>query len=134
MDEAKLFKKEHEDWTKLYHKTLKGLEAMINIQKQVQNMMKIAEETNMTVMEMEGIILKAGINNRTINAMNILGISENLQYLIQSNIEDWIYQIQRMLANKLDKYRGRGNQYVEFRKYKNYTRKKSKDKNQGVEK
>jgi len=88
MDEAKLFKKEHEDWTKLYHKTLKGLEAMINIQKQVQNMMKIAEETNMTVMEMEGIILKAGINNRTINAMNILGISENLQYLIQSNIED----------------------------------------------
>jgi len=88
MDEAKIFKKEHEDWTKLYHKTLKRLKAMINIQGQVQNMMKIAEETNMTVMEIERTILKANINNRTTNAINILGISEDLQYLIQSNIED----------------------------------------------
>ena len=33
MDEAKLFKKEHDNWTKLYHKILKGLEAMIDVQK-----------------------------------------------------------------------------------------------------
>ena len=33
MDEAKLFKKEHDDWTKLYYKTLKRLEAMIDIQR-----------------------------------------------------------------------------------------------------
>ena len=33
MDEAKLFKKEHDDWTKLYHKTLKELEAMIDVQR-----------------------------------------------------------------------------------------------------
>jgi len=32
---------------------------------------------------------------------------------IQSNMEDWVYQIQRMLADKLDGYRGRGNQYVD---------------------
>ena len=38
------------------------------------------------------------------NAMNILEISEDLQYLIQSNMEDQIYQIQRMLADKLDTY------------------------------
>jgi len=69
--------------------------------------MKIAEGMNTTVMEIEGIILKASINNRTMNAMNILEISENLQYLIQSNIEDWVYQIQRMLADELDEYRGR---------------------------
>ena len=67
---------------------LKGLKAMIDVQKQVWNMMKIAEETNMTVMEMEGAILKASINNRMMNATNILGISEDLQYLIQSNMED----------------------------------------------
>jgi len=35
MDKVKIFKKKHNDWTKLYHKTLKGLEAIINIQKQV---------------------------------------------------------------------------------------------------
>ena len=32
---------------------------------------------------------------------------------IQSNMEDWVYQIQRMLADKLDGYRERGNQYVD---------------------
>jgi len=35
MDEVKLFKKKHDDWTKLYHKTLKGLKAIIDVQKQV---------------------------------------------------------------------------------------------------
>ena len=78
MNEAKIFKKECNDWTKLYHKTLKGLEAMMNVQKQVWNMMKIAEETNTMVTEMEGTILKASINNRTTNAMNLLRISEDL--------------------------------------------------------
>jgi len=53
------------------------------------------------------------INNQMTNAMNILEISENLQYLIQSNIEDQIFQIQRMLANKLDRYKGRRNSYVD---------------------
>ena len=35
IDEAKAFKKEQDDWTKLYHKMLKGIEAMSDIQKQV---------------------------------------------------------------------------------------------------
>jgi len=38
------------------------------------------------------------------NATNILGISEDLQYLIQSNMENWVFQIQRMLADELDAY------------------------------
>ena len=75
--------------------------------------MKIARETNTMITEIEETILKASINNRTTNAMNILGISEDLRYLIQSNIEDWVYQIQRRLADKLDIYSGRGNQYVD---------------------
>jgi len=57
---------------------LKGLEAMIDVQRQVQDMMKIVEEMNMTVMEMKRTILKASINNRMTNAINILGISEDL--------------------------------------------------------
>ena len=105
MDEAQVLMKEWDDWTRLYHKISKEIEAMIDIQKQVWNMMKIAEETNMTITEMEEIILQASINNQTMNATNILGILEDLQYLIQSNMEDQVFQIQRMLADELDVYR-----------------------------
>jgi len=35
MNKAKAFKEEQDDWTRLYHKTLKGIEVMIDIQKQV---------------------------------------------------------------------------------------------------
>jgi len=72
-------------------------------------MIKIAEEANTTITEVEGTILKASINNQTTNAINILGISEDLQYLIQSNIEDYVYQVQCRLANKLDAYSGQEN-------------------------
>ena len=88
IDEAKTFKNEQDDWTRLYHKTLKGLEVMIDIQKQVQDIIKIAKETNMMITEMEEIILKASINNRIMNTTKILGISEDLWYLIQNNMED----------------------------------------------
>jgi len=47
------------------------------------------------------------------NITNILGISEDLQYLIQSNMEDQAYQVQWTLANKLDKYKRWENQYVD---------------------
>ena len=42
---------------------LKGIEVMIDIQKQVQNIIKIAGETNTTITEMEQMILQASINN-----------------------------------------------------------------------
>ena len=57
MDEVKAFKEEQDDWTRLYHKTLKQIEAMIDIQKQVWNMIKIAGETNTTITEIEQMIL-----------------------------------------------------------------------------
>ena len=72
-------------------------------------MMKIAGEMNTTITEIEETILKASINNRMTNTMNILEISEDLRYLIQSNIKDQIYQIQRRLADELDAYSKRGN-------------------------
>ena len=67
---------------------LKGLEVMIDIQRQVKDMMKIAVEANITIIEMEDMILKASTNNRVINATNIAEVSEDLRYLIQSNMED----------------------------------------------
>jgi len=63
MDQAQVIKKEREDWTRLYHKTLKGIKVMIDIQRKMKDMKKIAEETNTTVMEIEGTILTASINN-----------------------------------------------------------------------
>ena len=113
MDKTQVMKKEQEYWTKTYHKMLKGLEAMINIQRMMMNIKKIAGEANMMIIEMEESILSASINNWTTNATNISGISEDLQYLVQSNMEDQAFQIQRMLADELDRYKERGNTYVD---------------------
>jgi len=74
MDLAQVMKKEREDWMRSYYKTLKGIEAMINVQRMMKDMKKIAEETNTTVMEIKETILMASINNRTINATNITQI------------------------------------------------------------
>jgi len=78
MDQAQVMKREREDWMRGYHKTLKGIEAMINVQRMLKDMKKIAEETSTTVTEMEGTILTASVNNQTMNATNITQIAEDL--------------------------------------------------------
>jgi len=62
---------------------------------------------------MEEAILWASINNQMTNTTNISGISEDLRFLVQSDIEKRAFQVQRMLANKLDRYKERGNSYVD---------------------
>ena len=59
MNQAQVMKKEREDWERTYHKTLKGLEVMIDIQRIMKDMKKLAEETSTTVTEIEGTILTA---------------------------------------------------------------------------
>ena len=81
-------KKEREDWTRLYHKMLKGLETMIDVQRMVKDIKRLAEEANATIMEVEGSVLMASINNRPTNTTNIAQILENLWYLVQSNINE----------------------------------------------
>ena len=76
-------------------------------------MKKLAGEANTMVTEMEGSILATSIDNQMTNATNIAGISEDLQYLVQSNMEDQVFQIQRMLADEFDRYKRRGNIYVD---------------------
>ena len=63
-------------------------------------------------MEMEGTILMASVNNQTMNAMNIIQIAEDLRYLVQSDMDKWAFQVQRILADKLNHYKGKGNNYV----------------------
>ena len=65
------------------------------------------------VTEIEGSILAASIDNQMMNTINIAGISEDLQYLVQSNIEDWAFQIQRILVDELNRYKRKGNTYVD---------------------
>jgi len=78
---------------------LRGIEVMINVQRMMKDMKKIAEETSTTVTEMEGTILMASINNRATNATNITQMVEDLRYLIQSNMDNRVFQIQRMLVS-----------------------------------
>jgi len=78
MDQAQVMKREREDWIRLYHKKLKGIEVMIDIQRMMKDIKKIAEEMNMIVTEMEGTILMASINNQTTNTTNITQMAEDL--------------------------------------------------------
>ena len=78
MDQAQVMKREREDWSRLYHKTLKGLETMIDVQRWVKNIKKLAEEANTMITEVEGSVLMASINNRIMNTTNITQISEDL--------------------------------------------------------
>ena len=83
---------------------------MIDVQKQVWNIIKMVEETNITITKMEGTILKASNNHWT---MNVTNISKDLWSLVQSNMENKVYQIQRMLADELDSCKERGNKYMD---------------------
>ena len=51
---------------------------MIDVQKMVKDIKRMAEEANTTITEMEGLILMASINNKTMNTTNIAQISEDL--------------------------------------------------------
>ena len=84
-------KREREDWLKLYHKTLKGLETMINVQRMAKDIKRLAEETNTILTEIEGTVLTTSINNQVMNTTNITQISEDLQYLVQSDINKQVF-------------------------------------------
>jgi len=71
-------KRKREDWSRLYHKMLKGLETMIDVQRLVKDIKKLAEEANTIITEVEGSVLTASINNQVINATNITQILEDL--------------------------------------------------------
>jgi len=78
MDQAQIMKRKREDWSRLYHKMLKGLETMIDVQRLVKDIKKLAEEANTIITEVEGSVLTASINNQVINATNITQILEDL--------------------------------------------------------
>ena len=88
MDQAQVMKREREDLSRLYHKMLKGLETMIDVQRWMKDIKKLAEEVNTMITKVEGSILMASINNRVINTTNITQISEDLRYIVQSDMDE----------------------------------------------
>ena len=112
MDQAQIMKRERKDWLRLYHKTLKGLEIIIDVQRMAKDIKRLAEETNIILMEIEGTVLTTSINNRVMNATNITQILEDLWYLVQSDMDKQMFQVQRMLADELDYYKRKGNSYM----------------------
>jgi len=91
---------------------LKGIEIMINVQRMVKDIKRMAEEANIMIMEIEESILMISTNNRVTNTMNITQISEDLRYLVQSNMDKYAFQVQRRLTDKLDHYKERSNRYM----------------------
>ena len=75
---------------------------MIDIQRMAKDIKRLAKETNTILTEVEEMILTASISNRVMNTTNITQISEDLQYLVQSEMDKQAFQVQRMLANELD--------------------------------
>ena len=71
IDQAQVMKKKREDWMRAYHKMLKGIKTMIDVQRILKNIKKVAEEANTMITEVKESILMASINNRTTNATNI---------------------------------------------------------------
>ena len=88
MDQAQVIKRKQEDWTRMYHKMLKVIEMIIDVQRMIKNIKKLAGEANTVVTKMKEAILWTSINNQTTNATNISGISEDLRFLVQSNVEE----------------------------------------------
>jgi len=72
----------------MYHKILKWIEMMIDVQRMIKDIKRLAGEANTVVTEMEEVILWASINNQMTNTTNISGISEDLRFLVQSDIEE----------------------------------------------
>ena len=53
----------------------------------VKDIKRMAEEANITIIQIEESILMASTNNRVTNTTNITQISEDLQYLVQSDMD-----------------------------------------------
>ena len=58
----KTINQNRKDWTKKYYKIIQGIEGMVDIQMQLQNIIKLAEKTNTQIIEIELTILQANNN------------------------------------------------------------------------
>ena len=86
---------------------------MVDMQMQLQNIMKLAEEANIQITKIKFTILQTSNNYQMQTAGDIFSISEDLQNIIQSDMENQVYHIQKLLADELDNCKEKENNYVE---------------------
>lgn len=67
---------------------IQGIEKMVDMQSQLQNIIKLAEEANTQIVEIEIMILQASYNYQTQIVGDIFSISEDLQNIIQSDMKN----------------------------------------------
>jgi len=104
---------ERKDWTRKYYKIIRGLETMVNIQLQLQNIIQLAKVTNTQLAEVEITILQVSDMYKIQTREDIFSISEELQNIIQGEIEKQAYHIQVLLADKLNQCKCKKNKRIE---------------------
>ena len=57
MNLVKTINEEKKDWMKKYHKIIQEIKRMVNVQMQLQNIVKLVEEANIQIAEIESKIL-----------------------------------------------------------------------------
>jgi len=103
MDLIVTLNNEKKNWMKKYYKIIKGLETMIDIQLQLQNIVQLAKVTNTQLVEIKTTILQASDAYKMQTAGDIFSILEDLQNIIQGDIENQVHHIQVLLADELNR-------------------------------
>ena len=78
---------------KKYHKIIWGIERIVDIQMQLQNIIKLAEEANTQITQIELTILQTSDNYWVQMMGDIFSISEDLCNIVQSDMEKQAYHI-----------------------------------------
>ena len=78
MDLVKIMTNEWKDWIKKYYKIIWGIECIVKVQLQLQNIIKSVEEANTQITEIKVTILQVSYNYQTQTASNIFSISKDL--------------------------------------------------------
>ena len=94
---------------KKYHKIIRGLETMANIQLQLQNIIQLAWVANIQLAEIKTTILQASNTYKIQTEGDIFSISGELQDIIQGDMEKQVYHIQTLLVDELERYKGKEN-------------------------
>ena len=113
MDLIIALNKKKKDWTKKYHKIIQGLEIMVDIQLQIQNITKLTDTANNQLADIETILLKIGETYRIQISEDIYSISEKLRNIIYEDIEKQTYHIQVLLANELNQYKNKEEERID---------------------
>ena len=70
--------REKKDWTKKYYKIIQGLKTMVDIQMQIQDLVKLADVVNNQLANIKIILLQAGEMYKMQISRDIYSISEKL--------------------------------------------------------